>query len=174
MRRIQLHRPTLFGYVFTLSCCTIIFLTLWSVLDPPRRQTAFTLTDRMTADGETLVYIKPYCDSASRTWQYLAAGCQTFLLLVATVLAFVTRGVRTSFNESQTLGLMVECTDQATALLGGNPNLSPHTAGMEGMTWTSTEDFEPTHSIQHGGSPTKSPVSFSKKVGNRENMHALR
>lgn len=107
MRRVKLTKTQLFGTVAFLSTFVVVFLVLWTVLDPQQRSTEYSLTEHETDFGETIVAVNYYCNSNSMVWEYIAAGWQLVLLICATVLAFQTRNIREGFNESQVLAFMI-------------------------------------------------------------------
>ena len=106
-RRVVLSRKSLFSAVFGISFFVIVFLLLWTIMDPPQQNPEYTLTDEMTEDGHTVVEVTYYCSSESQVWDYVAVGWNTLLLLCATVLAFQTRTLQKDFNESQTLAFLI-------------------------------------------------------------------
>lgn len=106
-RRVEVKRTALFGAVLFLSTIIVIFLSLWTGLDPPSRETDYKLTDIQTADGESIISINQFCGSKSDTWRYVAVAWNTLYLIIASVLAFQTRTMQKDFNESQTLAIMI-------------------------------------------------------------------
>ena len=62
---------------------------------------------QLNIDGDTVVEVQYYCDSASSGWKYAAVGWNALLLLWASILAFQGRANRPEFNESQTLAFMI-------------------------------------------------------------------
>lgn len=106
-RRIEVNMPSLYGAVFGISLVVVVFLFLWSVVDAPRRQEGYTLSSDLTPAGETIVWVREYCQSDSDAWRYVAALWHSLLLVAATVLAFQTRKLKTDFNENQSLALMI-------------------------------------------------------------------
>lgn len=108
MRRVTLKRGSLCGTVVVLLVVVVAFLTAWSVVDPPVPKADYQLQEKsLTRLNETIVKVEYYCSSESSTWQTLAFGWHAFLLFVATVLAFQMRGIRSDFNESATLAIMI-------------------------------------------------------------------
>ena len=83
MRRIKLRRSQLFGAVAILSFIAVIFLTAWTIVDPPRNQTSYMLTDTTTEDGATVVLMDYYCEFSERFvgWKFISIGVQIFLLI---------------------------------------------------------------------------------------------
>ena len=107
MRRVVLKRRKLYGAVAFVSLTIIVFLIVWSVVDPPRRAPEYVLSDNLSEDGDTIVYVSYYCDGESDAWQFAAVGWNALLLLAASVLAFQSRKVRSDFNETNTLAFMI-------------------------------------------------------------------
>lgn len=107
MRRIKLDIRHLYAVVLGICFVVVIFMTLWSILDAPRKAFHSGLTKEQTSQGETIILMTAYCKSESDIWRYMAAGWQTILLVAATLLAFQTRKLKTDFGETETLGMMV-------------------------------------------------------------------
>lgn len=107
LRRVIVRRKSLFRTVAFIMAIMVLFLALWTVMDPPQRKGEYELSKSQTAQGETIVNIGYYCSSESEFWTYSAAGWNCLLLLSATVLAFQTRKIHKNFNESQTLAFMI-------------------------------------------------------------------
>lgn len=107
LRHVQLSRQSLFGAVLLLSAVIVIFLIVWTVMDPPRRQTEYELSDELTPYGEGIVQLNYFCKSESSGWIIASVFWHLFLLVVATVQAFQTRTIRREVNESQTLAIMI-------------------------------------------------------------------
>jgi hypothetical protein len=106
-RRVVVSHRNLFGAVLLISFFVIVFLLLWSILDPPGKETEYKLTDEITDDGGTVVMSSSYCSSESKIWEYMAVGWNTILLFCASVIAFQTRNLQQGFNESQTLAILI-------------------------------------------------------------------
>jgi len=105
-RRVVLRRSSLFGAVLLISGIVVVFMIVWTVLDPPRKQAELELTNEETQDEETIVSLQYFCDSASVAYEYISMVWLVLLLITATIIAFLTRNVRQDFNEAKTLGLM--------------------------------------------------------------------
>ena len=107
MRRVTITRKTLFGAVALISVMFAIFLVFWTAFDAPYKKAAYSLTDDInvteTGHEERVVGVSYYCSRGdSDIWQFTAVGWNAILLFSATVLAFQTRNVQQSFNESRT------------------------------------------------------------------------
>ena len=107
LRRVQIPRRTLYGAVFLLSIVVVVFLILWTVLDPVAVVPKYTLTDQLSESGETVIVITHRCQSSSNVFFMTALGGQVALLLCASVLAFQTRTARKEVNESHTLAVLI-------------------------------------------------------------------
>ena len=125
MRRVKLHRGSLHGGVMVISLLVTIYLIVWTVVDPPRKEAHYELTDRQVTSvadlGEssenetmsgllfesTVVQARYFCTSDSETWQYVAIGWNVVLILCATALAFQSRTVKQAFNEAQVLSKLI-------------------------------------------------------------------
>ena len=92
MRRITLNKQHLFRAVGVLTGIVIVYMIVWTVMDPPVRERDYQLTDTLTADGSTIVTSGCYCRSTRGVWAFVSVGFQALLLLCASVLAFTTRG----------------------------------------------------------------------------------
>lgn len=106
-RRVKLPRKTLYRAVALICVVVVVYLIIWSTVDPPGKKEEYELTSIVNEDAETIVSITYFCSSGSQIWQYLAVGWNVLLLLISTVLAFQTRSVQKDLNESHTLAMMV-------------------------------------------------------------------
>lgn len=108
MKRAKIKRSLLFGVVCMIGVVVVLFLTLWTVLDQPKLQHEYELTESQNENGETIVHVLDICGSESDKWTYIAVGWIGFLLLCTTILAIQMRKVQmASFNETSTLALLV-------------------------------------------------------------------
>jgi hypothetical protein len=110
MKRVVLSRQALFGAVFLISLVVVIFLMIWTILDPPRESKEYVLgeTDDIgQGDSSTKVLGMTYCSSEKDFWSYTSFAWIGGMLVAATVLAIQSRNIRQDFNESQTLGVMI-------------------------------------------------------------------
>lgn len=132
LRRTKIRRTSLFGAVFIILIGFILFLTIWTILDPPHKTAEYELSDPPLQDDvevspehtaeqvgeiiagapvawlhETNVNKFYHCQSDSNVWRSLAIGWQLVLLLSASVLAFQTRNVQSQFNESRALAMLI-------------------------------------------------------------------
>lgn len=108
MRRVTLERSHLHGAVAIILVIVTIFLIAWTVVDPPHKDTEYSLTEDTTEDGGQIVALTHFCeDSDSNGWKFAAVAWNGTLLVVASVLAFQTRNIIKTFNESQTLAILI-------------------------------------------------------------------
>jgi 7 transmembrane sweet-taste receptor of 3 GCPR len=112
LRRVVLHRAHLLRTVAVIGLFVVIYLTLWTILDPPQAKTSFIVSQDSSGDDprrDVLVLeTSKYCSSNSPAWVFVSIGWNTMLLTAASVLAFQSRKIRMrDFNESLTLGLIV-------------------------------------------------------------------
>jgi hypothetical protein len=107
MRRVKFHRGSLFAKVFGLCTIVVVYLTVWTVLDNPRRKNEYEVTGRINEWGENMVTVSYYCDSNSVVWGYACLAGHGILLLCASVLVFQTRKLPNDINESRVLATLV-------------------------------------------------------------------
>lgn len=108
MKRVSIQREMLFGAVAGICTLMMVYLTVWTVLDPPQVQPEYEVTDQKNDDGDTIVWVRNVCSSKSNSWSYAMVGWNAFLLLVTTVLAIRMRKVNVKgFCETSTLALLV-------------------------------------------------------------------
>ena len=98
-------------------CCLVlidlVFLIAWTVVSPLKATEALVFSndgesDIGSATTSTIVESSTICRSNQSAWQYASDGWHGLLLLVAAVLAFVSRSiVFEHFNESRIIGMMV-------------------------------------------------------------------
>jgi len=108
MKRFQVSRRALFGAVMGITALILVFMALWTGLDPPRQQHEYILSGEKNGEGETIVKVYEFCKSDSNAWYFVSVGWMAILLLSATVLAFQMRRVRMAhLRESGTLAALV-------------------------------------------------------------------
>lgn len=105
-RKVELKRVSLFGAVLLLLLITVIFMIIWTAIDPPQIVPQYLLTDEENDAGETIVSVTYFCRSDSNAWGFVSLGVQGFLLIVASVLAFQMRNARV-LNEAQSLAILI-------------------------------------------------------------------
>jgi hypothetical protein len=103
LKRIKLTRKQLFGEVAVVVALVLVYLIVWTTVDPLTRQESVFLKDEQGNQVERLVF----CSSSSDVWIYIVLAWNFVLLICATVLAIQSRNVRQEFNESKNLGILV-------------------------------------------------------------------
>jgi len=108
MRRVTLKRETLHTAVAAIAVLMAIYLAVWTGVDPPDVAAEFQMTDSKSEYGEQIVGVSYFCSRGdSNAWSSVAVGWNVLLLITASVLAFQTRNVVSTFNESQTLAFLI-------------------------------------------------------------------
>ena len=111
MQKIKLTRKGLFGAVAAIGSVVLIFLILWTAVDPPRVKKEYTLLGTSDYEGENddnnIALIRYYCSSESDWWSYLSISWVLVLLFCASVLAFQTRSFQSEYNESRTVSFLI-------------------------------------------------------------------
>lgn len=93
MRRVVHDKTTLFKSVLQISSLVLIYLILWTVLDPP------------TPDEE--MDTNKSCTSMSDAWWIISTSWQFILLCASALLAFKNRNYREDLSDSRTLATMI-------------------------------------------------------------------
>jgi hypothetical protein len=106
-RRVVITRKSLFGAVAIISAVVVVFLLLWTIIDTPKKDKQFRLSDTITSSNATVVTMSYYCSSESDIWMFIAVGWNFLLLFLASILAFQTRLLQKGFNESHTLAFLI-------------------------------------------------------------------
>eukprot|EP00588_Corethron_pennatum_P015503 CAMPEP_0194266490 /NCGR_PEP_ID=MMETSP0169-20130528/1370_1 /TAXON_ID=218684 /ORGANISM="Corethron pennatum, Strain L29A3" /LENGTH=749 /DNA_ID=CAMNT_0039007183 /DNA_START=258 /DNA_END=2507 /DNA_ORIENTATION=- len=104
LQRVHVRRESLFQAVLFIFALSVIFLILWSVIDPPTVE-QFYITD-INNSGETVVKVGHYCQSEYNIWKYMTSLWTIILLLCTSVLAVQMRYIRKDYNESLELAVM--------------------------------------------------------------------
>lgn len=103
MRRVRISMRTLFCTVASLVLLVVIFLAVWTALDPPHRQEGRYLVQ----ENEFEIVTTVGCASDSGVWDLVVVCWNGLLIVCATVLAFQSRSIKQEFNESRSLGTMI-------------------------------------------------------------------
>ncbi|KAL3915961.1 MAG: hypothetical protein SGILL_005398 [Bacillariaceae sp.] len=103
LRRVKITKQKLFGIMAGLLTLVIIYLIVWSAVDPVGVVQERTVTNTTSTVVEECIT----CSSKYSFWGYLALAWQAILLLMAAVLAFQSRNAIPEFNESNSLGTMI-------------------------------------------------------------------
>ncbi|CAB9513019.1 expressed unknown protein [Seminavis robusta] len=108
MRRVNLSRESLLGAVAIITVLVVVFMTIWTAVDPPRQGNEYQLTDDQNEEGETVIEVYEICRSESQVWYYISVGWMTVILLSATVLAIQMRKVQIkALQEARTLAALI-------------------------------------------------------------------
>jgi hypothetical protein len=108
MRRTKLNRKTLYELVAGITFLMVLYLSIWTGVDPPQQAAEYEMTDSTTEAGAYIVVLRTYCNGGdSDVWQYAAVVWNAVLLLCASVLAFQTRSVIQEFNEARILAFLI-------------------------------------------------------------------
>jgi hypothetical protein len=103
MKRVKITKEGMMLNVGFVLIPVLIYLVVWTVVDPPRQVEQRILSE----EDNTTIETSQTCQSENDFW-FVAALCwQALLLLTATVLAFQSREIVQEFNESRSLGTMI-------------------------------------------------------------------
>ena len=102
-KRVNISRRWLFLEVAIVVLIVVICLLCWSIIDPPLPRKI----RRLSKDNIAVVEEDLLCSSRSQGWRIAALSWVAMLLLVAAVLAFQSRKLMRSLNESKTLAVVV-------------------------------------------------------------------
>lgn len=103
LKRVTVSHKNMLRSLGLLVLITLIFLIAWTVISPPQAVRKLVLPE----EQEPFVESSMICVSKQTIWPYLSEGWRSSLLIVASVLAFQSRGIIPDFNESRTIGTMV-------------------------------------------------------------------
>jgi hypothetical protein len=103
MKRVKISKMQMFKIMGGLLLVVILFLIIWSVVDPVQLVEIRSVTNDISAVVEECVT----CTSRQPFWNYIALGFQGLLLIMASVLAFQSRDTIPEFDESRSLGTMI-------------------------------------------------------------------
>lgn len=106
-KRVRLDKTKLFSAVFVVAAAVVIFLVIWTVLDPVEQRAEFNLTNDVNEEGDTIVSRSYYCSSDSGAWLYVVVGWQALLLFCGAILAVTTRKMRKDMTESLVVSVLV-------------------------------------------------------------------
>lgn len=103
LKRVQIsNRDTLMSVGF-LVMIDLLFLIAWTAVSPPEAIEKLDLPEEFS----TTVKVELICRSEQIVWPYISVIWHTLLLIVASVLAFQSRGIIPDFNESRSIGTMI-------------------------------------------------------------------
>jgi len=106
-KRVKLEHKNLYMTVGAIIGLVVIYLLVWTIMDPSTMQLHRTLTSELNEDSDQVIEINYSCTSHSSVWLVIAYIYQFLLLVAATVLAFQSRNVKQEFNESSRLGFVI-------------------------------------------------------------------
>jgi len=106
-KRIEVRQSLLFKFVFALSGIWILYLSVWTAVDPSTVNNDFEVSGETNKEGDTIIVKSYYCSSNSLAWRFVSTGWHGVLLVCATVLAFQTRNLQKEINESLALAVLV-------------------------------------------------------------------
>mmetsp|Transcript_14130 Transcript_14130/g.30795 ORF Transcript_14130/g.30795 Transcript_14130/m.30795 type:complete len:932 (+) Transcript_14130:71-2866(+) len=107
MRRVELRLGSLYGAVVGIAALVMIGLSVWTIIDPPKKNFELSLTSGTSDFGETVVDKTYFCRSDAQVWHYLGVSWQALLLLSATVLAFQSRKMSATINDTRSLAMVI-------------------------------------------------------------------
>jgi len=106
-RRAKITRRTLYKRVAIIIGIVIVYLTVWTILDPSTETSNKILTGEQSESGGEMVEIDLTCSSRASTWTIIFFIYVFLLIVAATVLAVQTRNIKQEFNESVKLGYVI-------------------------------------------------------------------
>ncbi|KAG7344866.1 7 transmembrane sweet-taste receptor of 3 GCPR-domain containing protein [Nitzschia inconspicua] len=109
-KRVILQRKHLFTTDAVITLCVVIYLALWTALDPPIPTTGFVsgTNTQSTEERSFILETSVFCSSNRAFWKYVAIAWNGLLLISGSVLAFQSRKIELKdFNESHIVGLML-------------------------------------------------------------------
>jgi 7 transmembrane sweet-taste receptor of 3 GCPR len=106
MKRVKLSKASLFKTVFAIFFLMIVYLTVWSIVDPPSETAEYETTGTITHDERTIYSGRTCCRSNFHAFYFANFGWQILLLLWAAFLALQNRRAAKRFNETIWLALL--------------------------------------------------------------------
>lgn len=103
LKRVKVSLKDMLRSVGFLVMINLIFLIAWTVISPPLAIEKLVLPE----EQGTFVESSMICRSRQLIWPYMSEGWRSMLLMVASVLAFQSRGIIPDFNESRSIGMMI-------------------------------------------------------------------
>lgn len=82
MKRVDVKRTFLYQIVGACMGCVVIYLTVWTALDPPTPHTDMFLTDNIDGNKEYIVEVTQFCASSSNLWK---VGTYVYLIVLLIV-----------------------------------------------------------------------------------------
>eukprot|EP00957_Ditylum_brightwellii_P049610 3763281-Ditylum_brightwellii.AAC.1 len=87
MKRATITQQQLLRAVGLAISIIVVFLVVWTTVDPSTRVTELVLVSKR----EGLVEMRQMCDSSSTAWKATAFAWEAFFVIIATILAFDSR-----------------------------------------------------------------------------------
>eukprot|EP00536_Pseudo-nitzschia_multiseries_P017626 jgi/Psemu1/293132/fgenesh1_pg.1686_\ len=107
LKRVKTTKEHLFLVIGIVTLVQIVYLTIWTFLNPFEIQKSSTLKDVESDEGHyEIVKTHLVCSTESNVWKYVVYAWELGLTFAAAILAFQSRYVRDDFNESRELGNM--------------------------------------------------------------------
>eukprot|EP00536_Pseudo-nitzschia_multiseries_P014279 jgi/Psemu1/69037/estExt_Genemark1.C_6820002 len=106
-KRVKLEQKRLFITVGVIISAVVIYLTIWTIIDPSTRQSEKVLTTEFNEENGQVIEMRYMCSSQLPFWSIIAYIYQFLLLVAGTVLAVQTRNVKQEYNESTLLGIVI-------------------------------------------------------------------
>ena len=103
LKRVRVSTKDMVISVGFLVSLDLIFLIAWTAVSPPQAVEKLDLPEEFG----TTVKVELICRSEQIVWQYVSAIWKAVLIIVASVLAFQSRGIIPEFNESRSIGTMI-------------------------------------------------------------------
>jgi len=88
-------------------CVVLLYLLVWTIVDPSKVETISTLTDDFDEEQQQIVEINYACASYYPAWLVIMYLYQFLLLIAATFLALQNYNVKQEFNESSRLAYVI-------------------------------------------------------------------
>ncbi|CAB9521809.1 Receptor-type guanylate cyclase gcy [Seminavis robusta] len=107
MQRVRLNIWMLYGSVAATAALLVVFLIVWTLVDPPQEQLQYEMTDFETPNGETIVHVYDYCWSENQFWYYIHFGWKAVILLPACLIALLALRVKEDLNDTRNLAAVL-------------------------------------------------------------------
>mmetsp|Transcript_28694 Transcript_28694/g.57251 ORF Transcript_28694/g.57251 Transcript_28694/m.57251 type:complete len:909 (-) Transcript_28694:96-2822(-) len=107
LKLVRISPNTIYKTIGSVVGIVVVFLSVWTAVDPPTRQEEHVLTKEDNPNGGVYVDINNSCITTSSTWMSIAMSYQMILLISGTILAFQNRNLVQKYNESSKLAFVV-------------------------------------------------------------------
>lgn len=106
LKRVKVEKKKLLRAVALIMVLVVAFVTLWTALDPPEKESETTMV--ISDQGITTATTTYYCSSDNSIWNLLALGWNALMLFAASLLAFQSRKIKLrGLNEAASLAFMI-------------------------------------------------------------------